>query len=91
MLRKKGVSLPGSPPPKPSLGEKVTAVRAQRIHLGVPDASGRQTPEPIAGSSFKVNADIAIKALGFDPERISQPYLTHPSFKLQMGYRTHRS
>lgn len=48
--------------------DTVSAVRAQRIHLGVPDASGRQTPELIPGSSFSVNADIAIKALGFDPE-----------------------
>ena len=46
----------------------VSAVRAQRIHLGVPDSSGRQTPELIPGSSFNVDADIAIKALGFDPE-----------------------
>ena len=46
----------------------VTAVRAQRIHLGVPDTSGRQTPELIPGSSFNAKADIAIKALGFDPE-----------------------
>ena len=80
MLRKKAQSLPGSPPLKPSLVMKVTAVRAQRIHLGVPDASGRQTPEPIAGSSFKTDADIAIKALGFDPEDLL-PCLTHPSFK----------
>jgi len=46
----------------------VTAARAQRIHLGIPDASGRQTPELIPGSSFNAVADIAIKALGFDPE-----------------------
>jgi glutamate synthase (NADPH/NADH) small chain len=46
----------------------VEAVRAMRIHLGVADASGRQTPEPIAGSSFRVEADLVIKALGFDPE-----------------------
>ena len=56
--------------------EKVTAVRAQRIHLGVPDASGRQTPEPIAGSSFKADADIAIKALGFDPEDLPSLFNT---------------
>ncbi|MEX2454596.1 MAG: NAD(P)-dependent oxidoreductase [Rhodospirillaceae bacterium] len=48
--------------------DAVRAVRAQRIHLGVPDASGRQTPELIPGSSFNAEADIAIKALGFDPE-----------------------
>lgn len=55
--------------PEAFLGDKeVSAVRASRIHLGVPDASGRQTPEPIEGSSFNVPATLAIKALGFDPE-----------------------
>ena len=55
--------------PEAFVGEdNVTAVRAQRIHLGVPDTSGRQTPELIPGSSFNAKADIAIKALGFDPE-----------------------
>ena len=34
----------------------------------MPDASGRQTPEPIQDSGFTVAADLAIKALGFDPE-----------------------
>ena len=46
----------------------VSAVRASRVHLGMPDASGRQTPQNIPGSSFQVEADIVIKALGFDPE-----------------------
>ena len=55
--------------PEAFLGDgKVRAVRATRIHLGVPDASGRQTPEPIEGSGFTVDADLVIKALGFDPE-----------------------
>jgi glutamate synthase (NADPH/NADH) small chain len=55
--------------PEAFVGEgALRAVRAQRIHLGVPDASGRQTPELIPGSSFNSDADIAIKALGFDPE-----------------------
>ncbi len=48
--------------------EAVTGVRAIRIHLGVPDASGRQTPEPIEGSHFTVEADLVIKALGFEPD-----------------------
>ena len=48
--------------------EAVSGVRAVRIHLGVPDASGRQTPEPIEGSHFTVEADLVIKALGFDPD-----------------------
>ena len=46
----------------------VEKVCALRMRLGTPDASGRQTPQPIKDSSFKLPADIAIKALGFDPE-----------------------
>jgi glutamate synthase (NADPH/NADH) small chain len=55
--------------PEAFLGDdKVTAVRAVRMHLGLPDQSGRQSVDPIAGSSFTVEADLVIKALGFDPE-----------------------
>ena len=36
--------------------------------LGAPDATGRQVPQIIEGSNFSVPADLAIKALGFDPE-----------------------
>jgi len=49
-------------------GNKVSGVRCQRIHLGLPDATGRQTPRVIEGSSFTIEADLVIKALGFDPE-----------------------
>jgi len=48
--------------------ERVEGVRAHRIHLGVADFTGRQTPEPIPDSSFVVDADLVIMALGFDPE-----------------------
>src|SRR5262249_50978504 len=48
----------------------VRAVRATRIHLGPPDATGRQVPTPIEGSGFDVNADLVVKALGFDPENL---------------------
>jgi glutamate synthase (NADPH/NADH) small chain len=55
--------------PEAVLGdERVEGVRAVGIHLGVADASGRQTPQPIPGSSYTIDADILIKALGFDPE-----------------------
>jgi len=57
--------------PEAFLGDrKVAAVRAERIHLGMPDATGRQTPRVIDGSSFTVEADLVLKALGFDPEDI---------------------
>ena len=55
--------------PEAFLGDRrVKGVRCQRIHLGVPDVTGRQTPEPIEGSSFNIDSDLVIKALGFDPE-----------------------
>ena len=38
------------------------------MRLGAPDASGRQTPEIIDGSSYTIDADMVITALGFDPE-----------------------
>jgi glutamate synthase (NADPH) small chain len=47
---------------------KLSGVRAQRIHLGLADATGRQTPQAIEGGHFTLPADLAIKALGFDPE-----------------------
>lgn len=46
------------------------AVQARRMHLGVADASGRQTPQPIEGSEFELPADMVIAALGFDPEDV---------------------
>jgi glutamate synthase (NADPH/NADH) small chain len=55
--------------PEAFLGDDhVTGVRAVRMHLGLPDTSGRQSVEPVAGSHFNVEADLVIKALGFDPE-----------------------
>jgi glutamate synthase (NADPH/NADH) small chain len=55
--------------PEAFLGDgRVRAVRAVRMHLGLPDATGRQQVEPIPGSSFTLEADLVIKALGFDPE-----------------------
>ena len=55
--------------PKAFLGKKnVEAVRIVRQRLGMADASGRKTPEEIKGSDFNLDADLVIKALGFDPE-----------------------
>ncbi|MEJ2327810.1 MAG: FAD-dependent oxidoreductase, partial [Chromatiaceae bacterium] len=57
--------------PQAFLGdEAVSAVRAFRMRLGVADASGRQTPEPVEGSEFDLEADLVIKALGFDAEAL---------------------
>lgn len=46
----------------------VDSVMAQRIHLGQADETGRQVPEIIEDSTYKLDADLVIKALGFDPE-----------------------
>ena len=36
--------------------------------LGEPDQSGRRKPILKEGSEFKIDADLVIKSLGFDPE-----------------------
>jgi len=57
--------------PKKFIGsDKIFSVLVEKMKLGEPDSSGRKRPEPIKGSDFEINADILIKALGFDPEDI---------------------
>ena len=69
MRRKKGSIFNGCQSPHALLGDgSVQAVRARRIHLGQPDETGRQVPQIIENSDFDVDADLVIKALGFDPE-----------------------
>jgi glutamate synthase (NADPH/NADH) small chain len=46
----------------------VEGVRLSRMRLGAADESGRKLPDPIPGADFKLDADLAIMALGFDPE-----------------------
>ena len=59
--------------PEAVLGDDAArSVRAARVHLGVPDSSGRQTPTIVEDSSFDVDADMVIKALGFDPEDLPE-------------------
>ena len=47
---------------------KVTGVMVQKMRLGAPDVTGRQAPELIEGSDYVEEADLVIKALGFEPE-----------------------
>ncbi len=47
---------------------RVAGVRAQRMRLGAPDASGRRAPEREPGDAPMLVADLVIEALGFDPE-----------------------
>ncbi len=56
--------------PEAFLGDAaVTGVRVQRMRLGMPDASGRQAVEA-ADARVTLEADLVIKALGFDPEEL---------------------
>ncbi|WP_343716862.1 NAD(P)-dependent oxidoreductase [Inquilinus sp.] len=64
-----GVEFVWQAAPEAFLGdETVTGVRAHSIHLGVADATGRQSPMVIEGSAHTIEADLVVKALGFDPE-----------------------
>ncbi len=57
--------------PKEFEGEnKIENIIVDKIKLGDPDDSGRQKPEVKKNSEFKIKVDMAIKALGFDPENI---------------------
>ena len=49
-------------------GGKVSGVMVQKMRLGAPDATGRQAPEVIEGADYVEDADLVIKALGFEPE-----------------------
>ena len=46
----------------------VRGVLGHKMRLGAPDATGRRMPEVIEGSRYVEKADLAIKALGFEPE-----------------------
>jgi len=51
-------------------GVEVDGVIVQKMRLGAPDATGRQTPEIIDGADYVEPADLVIKALGFEPEAL---------------------
>ncbi len=54
--------------PKGFGGDPVSGVMVQKMRLGAPDVTGRQSPEPIDGADFVEPANLVIKALGFEPE-----------------------
>ena len=51
-------------------GTAVEGVMVQKMRLGSPDSSGRQTPELIEGADYIEPADLVVQALGFEPEAI---------------------
>ncbi|EDZ62654.1 glutamate synthase (NADPH) small chain [Sulfurimonas gotlandica GD1] len=56
------------------------AVKIIKTNLGAKDESGRQRMEEVKGSETRVNADVVIMSLGFDPEV--------PSFLAENGIET---
>ena len=57
--------------PKKFIGRtQVEAVEVTKMELGEADSSGRKKPISIKNSEHKLEADMVIKALGFDPENI---------------------
>ena len=51
-------------------GTEVEGVMVQKMRLGAPDATGRQSPELIEGADYIEPADLVVQALGFEPEEI---------------------
>jgi len=61
--------------PKKFIGtEKITSLLVEKIKLGNPDSSGRKKPISIPNSNFEMKVDMAIKALGFDPEDLPKVF-----------------
>ncbi len=57
--------------PKEFTGKnKIENLIVDQMKLGEPDDSGRRKPVILKGSEFKIEADMVIKALGFDPENL---------------------
>jgi NADPH-dependent glutamate synthase beta subunit-like oxidoreductase len=52
---------------------KLTSIKVCPTRLGGPDQSGRRRPEPIESSSYKLDMDIVVEAIGqSSPEEISE-------------------
>ena len=56
--------------PKGFTGDAVEGVMVSKMRLGAADATGRQMPEVIEGADYVEDADLVIKALGFEPEEL---------------------
>lgn len=66
-----GVAFDWLAAPKSVRAGKAPGVKAVRMRLGAPDASGRQSPEEAPDSAYDVPGDLIIAALGFDAEDVS--------------------
>jgi glutamate synthase (NADPH/NADH) small chain len=62
---------------------RLRAVRIQRMQLGAPDESGRRRPEPIQGSEYEMPVELAVIAIGNNPN----PLLPRTDGELEMTSR----
>jgi len=51
---------------------RVTGLRVVRMELGQADASGRRTPQAVAGSEFTIAADQVVKAVGQEKPSLAE-------------------
>jgi glutamate synthase (NADPH/NADH) small chain len=77
-------------------GTEVDGVMVQKMRLGAPDATGRQSPEVIEGADYVEPADLVIQALGFEPEDLPSLWGV-PELKvtrwgtIEADFRTHET
>jgi dihydropyrimidine dehydrogenase (NAD+) subunit PreT len=69
LAKKDGVNFLWQTQPVRVLGENgaVTGLECVRTRLGAPDARGRRTPEPIPESTFRIEVDMIVRAVGQKP------------------------
>ena len=82
-----GVAFDWLAAPKAVRAGKAPGVKAVRMRLGAPDASGRQAPEETPGSEYNVAGDLIIAALGFDPENLPSIVGKRPTSPSRAGAR----
>lgn len=76
--------------------DAVDGVMVQKMRLGAPDATGRQSPELIENADYVEGADMVIKALGFSPENLPKMFDT-PELEvtrwgtIKANFRTHET
>lgn len=69
--REEGVDFVWLTQPRAFNGDsEVQSIRVAKMRLGQPDATGRRAPEPEAGEDYREDADLVIKALGFEAENL---------------------
>lgn len=76
--REEGVEFVYLTQPRAFNGDKtVKSIRVAKMRLGQADATGRRSPELKAGQDFHEQADLVIKALGFEAENLSDFWQTN--------------